>query len=769
MGPKKPNTRQGFRFLVSPCELPVADLPTLRDVLGKCALEKNKLPNNARILEVLTLIVQLLKELYYKVNSNLVVHSDKLIKQRIQKRYEEMKELNRSKSSKLAKEKFEKSLGEVFDIIVCNCKIVPCSDFGCPGCEYQAHCHCSCEKEFKIPKLELSYVLDQRSRSGGEKGNFQIEGKDEKEMAAMEKTIERKEKDKIAEAKSREAEKERRQKERPVKLTAAAVEDTADLVLDVDNAEDDSDFVIPEKVKVKQNRMILRNLAKECDRWGVSDRAGAAIANAVLIDAGIITYEDQTNVIDKSKLRRSREEYRTERQAEDTQQLEEKQGHAYYFDGKKTMSLCVEEDEQGKKYNTMRELELISMSAEPGGLYVTHLEPEGGKGLDVAEAVLGFLREHNLDKSWLIVGGDSTAANTGKHIGAFASLEKMLGRRLLWVLCMLHLNELPWRHIFVALDGPTSSHNTFQGVIGKILPRVEELEWSTKVEKVQLGPGLTELSEEVAADLSSDQRILYLAFMSVWTGVIRVELYSLTPGPISHSRWLTHCTRTLICHLKEHGLKGKHKKDLMMCVKFLVSNYVPMWFACKQHVRITDGPKHLHTQLKLLKVVKEPVLSIAKQNIAQNAYWAHPEVLLVAMLADNSKSIRSKAVEEVLKLRGDSNLGDDQPRLYEVPQINFNAKCYSGMIDWKMEVIYEPVLTVKMSKEELLSLKDSPLTLPRYPSNTQSVERLVKQTSRAASSVAGFEARDGFLRASATSRMLLPKFESKKDFENNFV
>ena len=81
--------------------------------------------------------------------------------------------------------------------------------------------------------------------------------------------------------------------------------------------------------------MILRNLAKECDRWRVSNRAGAAIANAALIDAGFITAENQTNVIDKSKLRRALQDYRKERQAEDINTLEENQGHAYYFDGKK--------------------------------------------------------------------------------------------------------------------------------------------------------------------------------------------------------------------------------------------------------------------------------------------------------------------------------------------------------------------------------------------------------------------------------------------------
>ena len=68
------------------------------------------------------------------------------------------------------------------------------------------------------------------------------------------------------------------------------------------------------------------------------------------------------------------------------------------------------------------------------------------------------------------------------------------------------------RHIFVSLDGPTASNNTFQGVIGKLLPHVEDLNWCDKFEKVQMGQGIPEgLTEDVSSDLSSDQRILYLA------------------------------------------------------------------------------------------------------------------------------------------------------------------------------------------------------------------------------------------------------------------
>ena len=149
-------------------------------------------------------------------------------------------------------------------------------------------------------------------------------------------------------------------------------------IVEDENENDENFCVFDNEPKQNKNNMSLRNLAKECDRWGVSNRAGAAIANAAFIDAGVISPENRKYVIDKSKLRRAIDRYRKERQEEDIENLEEKQGIAYYFDGKKTLSLCVEEDDQGKKYNTRRELKLISVSSEPGGYYVTHLEPEGG-------------------------------------------------------------------------------------------------------------------------------------------------------------------------------------------------------------------------------------------------------------------------------------------------------------------------------------------------------------------------------------------------------
>lgn len=40
---------------------------------------------------------------------------------------------------------------------------------------------------------------------------------------------------------------------------------------------------------------------------------------------------------------------------------------------------------------------------------------------------------------------------------------KTIGRRLVWLVCDLHTNELPLCHLIKELDGPTESHNKWSG------------------------------------------------------------------------------------------------------------------------------------------------------------------------------------------------------------------------------------------------------------------------------------------------------------------
>ena len=61
---------------------------------------------------------------------------------------------------------------------------------------------------------------------------------------------------------------------------------------------------------------------------------------------------------------------------------------------------------------------------------------------------------------------DGSATNKGKNGCVIRNLELFLDQ---WMICVLHLNELPFRYIFEAIDGRTTGPKCFEGDIGKEL------------------------------------------------------------------------------------------------------------------------------------------------------------------------------------------------------------------------------------------------------------------------------------------------------------
>ena len=181
---------------------------------------------------------------------------------------------------------------------------------------------------------------------------------------------------------------------------------------------------------------------------------------------------------------------------------------------------------------------------EPGGDYLTHLTPDGGKGRDIANAILAWL-ENCSQLDWIeIVGGDSTAVNTGAFTGGIHEIEVGLGRKVLWAICFLHINELPLRHLIAEIDGPTNSDHTFSGPIGKEIGKnVEDLEINPNFQRIISGENLVVLPDHILADLSTDQKYGYMMATMIRSGVIDDSVIKLKPGPICHSRWLTKANR----------------------------------------------------------------------------------------------------------------------------------------------------------------------------------------------------------------------------------
>ena len=247
----------------------------------------------------------------------------------------------------------------------------------------------------------------------------------------------------------------------------------------------------------------------------------------------------------------------------------------------------------------------------------------------------------------LVIGCDSTNVNTGTNGGAIHQLhvEEML--KLQWFICLLHTNELPLRHLFQKLDGQTSGSTTFSGPIGKAIQSCEGLS-IVNFKPIVDGSGLPDMPKKVVEDLSRDQQYLYKIVNAIRVGVVCDDLARQKPGPINHSRWLTLACR--VCRLYV-ATEAPHE-HLQILTHFIVTNYGPNWFSIKCKPTCIDGPKHVFVATQLTKHLPPSVATIVRPYIARNAYFAHPENILLAMLADSDMGKRVKATDLIMKLRG---------------------------------------------------------------------------------------------------------------------
>ena len=182
-----------------------------------------------------------------------------------------------------------------------------------------------------------------------------------------------------------------------------------------------------------------------------------------------------------------------------------------FFDGRKDLTKTMfKVDDSDQQYPGVIREEHYSVCMEPGGHYLFHFTPdEASKNVKAAEVIanhlITWMKEKGVDISLQAIGGDSTNVNTGWSGGAMQWLEKKLGRKLVWIVCLLHTNELPFRHLVIGLDGPTVSDSKWEGPIGKMLDSVTELEINPKFKKVTVGNDLITLSDDVVSDPSTDQ------------------------------------------------------------------------------------------------------------------------------------------------------------------------------------------------------------------------------------------------------------------------
>ena len=150
--------------------------------------------------------------------------------------------------------------------------------------------------------------------------------------------------------------------------------------------------------------------------------------------------------------------------------------------------------------------------------------------------------------------------------------------------------------------------------------------------------------------------------------------------------------------------------------------------------KLQDGAKNVFTMLQLLKTQPKEIQNLAKKYVQINAFFAHSSNLLAAMLADEDSSVRKQAVDAIIEIRKNkeySNVDrtDSGLRIFKVPELNWDAKDYTQIINWDLKTFCEPPITMKFSYDQLREFYSAPMLIPNYPSHSQSVERAVKLVS----------------------------------------
>lgn len=694
-----------------PEELAQNELPTFGAILRAYLWHRNDIKTTAKDPPHKIIAENLISKLINVwQSSSIPIVSRKRIYDMISNLHNQYKSLlkvnkNRRNSNSFKKklQLFQEKLRQLFDIACCKC-----TDFE----------KCTCVKENKVPQTEIPFLTDQRGLRA-----MVIGGMDKKTTTANINKISRRLKDCS-----------NLTKEKTSEITFESVElgsSNSSSTTNTDVSDFEEELTNRLKLSTKKKKIKdLPSLGAVCDRTGISNRSAALLATSVLQDHGIISEENKDSIIDRHKVSRQRSKSR-KTQKDSKQQIPIK---ALYFDGRKDKTLTQIEKGAKKSLNIITE-EHITMLQEPGSEFIGHVTPTSGSALNITTAIINYLERENIDTAELkAVGCDGTVTNTGLKNGIISCIERILGRPLQWVICLLHGNELPLRHLVTSLDGKTSGPAGLTGEIGKQLNDCEKLPVanyaSVHSDYFNTFPNIN--------DLSTDQQYLLDICKAISQGTCEESLANRSPGKMAHSRWVTTANRILRLYISTEN----PSKNMIEIVTFIMHVYSPMWFKIKSQPSLIYGAKHIHETIVRMRNLSVQTQDIVKPVLQRNGYFCHPENILISMVADDRSHIRELGWRRILKARKSKNLAE--VRSFKVPPIKFDAENYFDMIEWQDDIT-EPPLTKEISEShiaELIKSQEAYQGITDIPCHTQAVERLIKLVTEASEKVCGEERRD---------------------------
>ena len=171
-----------------------------------------------------------------------------------------------------------------------------------------------------------------------------------------------------------------------------------------DETDEDSTFCPPPRLSRNllrfNNSVPLKRLGTEVDRFGLSNRAVAAVFNAALIDLNILTPRNRMLVIDHKKLERSRKAVR--KSSIENHEFGLEKISAIYADGKIDRTIALQKqtlktgscDQIESVLKTTIEEEHYTVVYMPGDFYLIQFTPASSKAIDMMNGLWASVEEH---------------------------------------------------------------------------------------------------------------------------------------------------------------------------------------------------------------------------------------------------------------------------------------------------------------------------------------------------------------------------------------
>ena len=497
----------------SPSELPTQQLPTSRDVVNYVRLLAGKTKSERATSACLSATAKAVIRIWSSEGIPIIQAHN--VVRKIKQAYERFRRLTktpkRNRESKTKRVRSEENLfDKLFDIARCRCRDL-------------RSCHCPLSS--RVPEAEIAFLRDQRGAR-----NMTLGGIDHEETSRRRRT---------ASLRHRREENEGRastEQDRagPSNVCAFLSQDIdaggqgdspATIDTDDDRSKEDTSESDMLDCARELNTDDLTNTALAADRYGLSNRAVAAVINGFQMDIGRVLHDKTQLLVDPKKVWRERCRLRHNTAATRDQQHRGGDLKALYFDGRH------DQTSTGRGGDMAAE-EHVAVVAEPGSEYVAHFTPVSGKAIDQVNELINIAT--NYDDSVCVLGCDGAAVNTGRLAGICRLFEIIQERPVHWFVCQLHSNELVLREVFRELDGKTSGPGSFTGPLGKAAGGSVHRLSPVRFRPVS-GPELA-LPDGVIADLSSDQLLLYQLARAVQVGTIAPKEACKKIGPLNHAR-----------------------------------------------------------------------------------------------------------------------------------------------------------------------------------------------------------------------------------------